>query len=337
MSASEDTIKKDKPSLSNLIDQSSCDTPPSSLSEIGNSEVLSAFLNRIRPRTRQNHPSPTSKEPLLTPMFNTTMEGPDDELNCPLCNTTTENQFQTILCDGCDHWYHTDCVDLSELDVKRLVGKDWYCSSCTKTPNCPFKAKAVTTSTTKKLPLAYFDPEPGRNGRSSKRKRRKARKYKLNASDACPECKDEVLSEDDNLLCSCCNKKNHRICLSLTNEKYLALLTSSDDWFCKDCIAKQYCAACENRYDISTKYKVPPLPSQDDKYCYCREGESGLMIECGKCKEWFHSTCLNLPESTLNQTLLYFCKECLSRDTRKSLKIITITLAHQGPGLFSWL
>ena len=213
---------------------------------LSNSEVLSAFLNRIRPRTRQNHPSPTSQEPLLIPMINTTMEGPDDELNCPLCHTTTENQFQTILCDGCDHWYHTDCVDLSEHDVKRLVGKDWYCSSCTKNttstpvPNCPFKAEAVPVSTTKKLPLVNFDPEPSTSGRSSKRKRGKARKDKFNAGDKCPECKDEVLIEDDHLLCSCCNKKNHRICLSLTNDKYLALLASSDDWFCKDCIAKQY-------------------------------------------------------------------------------------------------
>ena len=112
-----------------------------------------------------------------------------------------------------------------------------------------------------------------------------------------------------------------------------------DMWFHDECLGfdeyevnnidTYYCAACENRYDISTKYKVPPLPSQDDKYCYCREGESGLMIECGKCKEWFHSTCLNLPESTLNQTLLYFCKECLSRDTRKSLKIITIDYSKE--------
>ena len=53
------------------------------------------------------------------------------------------------------------------------------------------------------------------------------------------------------------------------------------------------------------------------------------MIECGKCKEWFHNICLNLHESTLNQTLLYFCKECLSRDTRKSLRIITIDYSKE--------
>ena len=329
VSASEDTIKKDKPSLSNLIDQSSCDTPPSSLSEIGNSEVLSAFLNRIRPRTRQNHPSPTSQEPLLTPMFNTTMEGPDDELNCPLCNTTTENQFQTILCDGCDHWYHTDCVDLSELDVKRLVGKDWYCSSCTKTPNCPFKAKAVTTSTTKKLPLAYFDPEPSRNGRSSKRKRRKARKYKLNASDACPECKDEVLSEDDNLLCSCCNKKNHRICLSLTNEKYLALLTSSDDWFCKDCIAKQYKGTTDETVTWGSMTGLKEIKSNVDKlYLEIISWQKNLfLLPRGKVGKEFLSE--------LTRLINLFNRKTVWSDVALSLVHIFIPLMLQKPSIKS--
>ena len=112
-----------------------------------------------------------------------------------------------------------------------------------------------------------------------------------------------------------------------------------DMWFHDECLGFDeyevnnidiyYCAACENRYDILTKYKVPPLPSPDDKYCYCREGESGLMIECGKCKEWFHNTCLNLPESTLNQTLLYFCKECILKDSRKSLKIVSIDYSKE--------
>ena len=60
-----------------------------------------------------------------------------------------------------------------------------------------------------------------------------------------------------------------------------------------------------------------------------------ILIECGKCKEWFHDACLkvNLHESTINQILLYFCKGCISQDTRKSLKIIYIdyTKEHTKP------
>ena len=239
-SISADTSNSDKHSPSNFIDQSKCETPPSAKSNKDDSEVLSAFLNRIRPRT---HPSPTSPAKV-----NTTTVGTDDELNCPVCDTTTENQFQTILCDGCDNWYHTDCVELSELDVKRLIGKDWYCISCTNsvtsTPGCSPMVKTALPAN--KLPSVNFDPQPSASGieRPSKRKRGKTRKGKLKAgeisSEICPECKDEVLGEDDYLLCSCCNKKNHRMCLGLSKANYLTIVASSDDWFCKDCIAKQY-------------------------------------------------------------------------------------------------
>ena len=80
---------------------------------------------------------------------------------------------------------------------------------------------------------------------------------------------------------------------------------------------------------LSLDRKIFPFKKGFKKYCYCREEESGLMIECGKCKEWFHNTCLNLPESTLNQTLLYFCKECILKDSRKSLKIISIDYSKE--------
>ena len=122
------------------------------------------------------------------------------------------------------------------------------------------------------------------------------------------------------LCCEKCNFWFHDECLGLTEDE-----VSNINIF--------FCAGCENRYDVSTKYVVPALPSSNGLYCYCREGESGLMIECGKCKEWFHNTCLNLSESSINQTLLYFCKECISRDTRKSLKIISIdyTKEHTKP------
>ena len=325
---SEDTIKKDEPSLYNHTDQSRCVTPPLSKDKKGNSEVLSAFLNRIRPHTRQNHPSP---------MINTTMEGTDDDLNCPLCNTTTENQFQTILCDGCDHWYHTDCVDLSKLDVKRLIGKDWYCSSCTKnttsTPICPFKAKAVPASTTTKLPSVNFDPEPSTSGRSSKRKRGRARKDKLKAGevlgDICPECKDEVSSEEDNLLCSCCNKKNHRICLSLNNEKYLALVASSDDWFCKDCIAKQYKGTTDETVTWGSMTGLKEIRSNIDKlYLEIISWQKNLfLLPRGKVGKEFLSE--------LTRLINLFNRKTVWSDVALSLVHIFIPFMLQKPSIKS--
>ena len=38
----------------------------------------------------------------------------------------------------------------------------------------------------------------------------------------------------------------------------------------------------------------------------------------------FNNVCLNLPESAIHQMLLYFCKECILKDSRNSLKIIPV-------------
>ena len=142
----------------------------------------------------------------------------------------------------------------------------------------------------------------------------------------------------------CLKQKENTYCYCNYGESGTMLCCEKcDHWFHDECLGLAedevsniktfYCAACEKHYDISTKYVVPPLPSTDGKYCHCQQRESGLMIECGKCKEWFHNTCLNLPESTLNQTLLFFCKGCISQDPRKSLKTIYIdyTKEHTKP------
>ena len=44
------------------------------------------------------------------------------------------------------------------------------------------------------------------------------------------------------------------------------------------------------------------------------------MVECGKCKDWFHSKCLNLSDSEIDQILLFFCTECTAANP--SLKIV---------------
>ncbi|XP_069693074.1 lysine-specific demethylase 5A-like isoform X2 [Periplaneta americana] len=37
------------------------------------------------------------------------------------------------------------------------------------------------------------------------------------------------------------------------------------------------------------------------KYCVCRRGVSGFMLQCELCKDWFHATCVPLPKSTSNK------------------------------------
>ena len=44
------------------------------------------------------------------------------------------------------------------------------------------------------------------------------------------------------------------------------------------------------------------------------------MIECIKCKNWFHQECIDLTIQEINQILVFFCINCLDKETH--LKII---------------
>ena len=91
---------------------------------------------------------------------------------------------------------------------------------------------------------------------------------------------------------SCLQQKENTYCYCNYGESGTMLCCEKcDKWFHDECLGLAedevsnikifYCAACEQRYDISTKYVLPPLPSADGKYCHCQKEENGLMIECG--------------------------------------------------------
>jgi len=43
-------------------------------------------------------------------------------------------------------------------------------------------------------------------------------------------------------------------------------------------------------------------------HCFCRLPESGKMIQCDLCQQWFHFLCINLPETVNNSP--WFCDYC---------------------------
>ncbi|KAK9446984.1 PLU-1-like protein-domain-containing protein [Limtongia smithiae] len=45
-------------------------------------------------------------------------------------------------------------------------------------------------------------------------------------------------------------------------------------------------------------------------FCICRLPESGLMIECETCHEWYHNRCLKIPRGALKQAEFYLCPIC---------------------------
>lgn len=46
------------------------------------------------------------------------------------------------------------------------------------------------------------------------------------------------------------------------------------------------------------------------RYCLCRMPESGLMVECEVCHEWYHSSCMRVSKKKAKQNLGYLCPVC---------------------------
>ena len=65
----------------------------------------------------------------------------------------------------------------------------------------------------------------------------------------------------------------------------------------------------ERSRKIKTKQKV-------DVYCICRMPEMGeSMVECSSCAEWYHISCVNVPQTVLdNSSMPWYCKHCLYID-----------------------
>ncbi|KAK9238734.1 PLU-1-like protein-domain-containing protein [Lipomyces kononenkoae] len=64
-----------------------------------------------------------------------------------------------------------------------------------------------------------------------------------------------------------------------------------------------------------------PTPEPDDEsrpkadmhrevFCICRLPESGIMIECELCHEWYHNRCLKIPRGTIKDAEYYTCPIC---------------------------
>ena len=113
--------------------------------------------------------------------------------------------------------------------------------------------------------------------------------------------------------CQQCQNWYHDECLGLT-EAGIANIT---DYYCPTCLDKNS--------NLAVKYKFPLSESTKNTFCHCNGCEAGLMIECFKCKNFFHDECIGLNERDIKQILVYFCTDCIeyyNTIEHYSLKII---------------
>ena len=121
------------------------------------------------------------------------------------------------------------------------------------------------------------------------------------------------------ICCDKCNNWFHDECLGLTEAEILN-------------ITEYYCIECLNKNSgLSVKYKVPPQSTIGDIFCHCNNYADGFMVECGKCKNWFHDKCTDYTMSELNQILIYFCHTCLSNNDNLQIIFKDYSKEHTKP------
>ena len=50
-------------------------------------------------------------------------------------------------------------------------------------------------------------------------------------------------------------------------------------------------------------------------YCKCKRPSFGKMIECERCKEWFHYECVKLTEGF--EPMVWYCEDCIEKKNKK--------------------
>ena len=87
-------------------------------------------------------------------------------------------------------------------------------------------------------------------------------------------------------------------------------------------ITSVICAEC-------VRLKFDPLNSLS--YCVCKSEESGEMIECSQCRDWFHDECVELSALDLKQILFFYCHDCSSKDGTLKTIYKDYTKEHTKP------
>jgi histone demethylase JARID1 len=70
-------------------------------------------------------------------------------------------------------------------------------------------------------------------------------------------------------------------------------------------------------------------------YCQCRKPESGYMLQCEVCNEWYHASCLHIPKSKLNpdndnnKDVRFICGSCLRSRRPRLDNIVSLLISLQ--------
>lgn len=61
---------------------------------------------------------------------------------------------------------------------------------------------------------------------------------------------------------------------------------------------------------LPTDFTAAMDVDEDQIYCLCRTAESGMMVECDECHEWYHGTCVRVTKREASSKSNYICPVC---------------------------
>lgn len=80
--------------------------------------------------------------------------------------------------------------------------------------------------------------------------------------------------------------------------------------------------------------------SSEAAYCLCHEPESGFMIHCDHCQDWYHGSCVKVTRKQVNSQPSYICPVCdpphdiIETSNRPSIEDLTDVISEASDFLF---